>query len=208
MGEAYRVIQSYKETLKSDADSSRSKLLLRRSDLLLSRLQDPDAAIFQIIALTVNINFGGRHDMKEFLAASPNTSRFLIRVDLHRCFSRGSIHIMSSDPTKQPAIDPQILSHPVDELLLAYIIRFVAKIGNMSPLKDSLKQRVRPAPEVNLDDIEATIKYVKCHTGTEFHPVANASLGTVVDNRLNVNGVRGLKVCDASTVPLHISGNT
>jgi choline dehydrogenase-like flavoprotein len=197
----YALVDSHKIKLTTDFDR-------RRSDILLSRLKDRKAAIYQIISLAVNIDFAGRHDMKTFLAPSATTTRFSTCVGLHHCFSRGSIHITSSDPTKHPAIDPKLLDHPVDELLLAFAVRAMDKILNVSPLKDKLKQRVQPAPEIDLNNLGSVINYVKGHTGTEFHPIATASLGLVVDERLNVLGVEGLKVADASIIPLHVSGNT
>ncbi|RDW72813.1 hypothetical protein BP6252_06720 [Coleophoma cylindrospora] len=197
----YEVVELYRNKLNNDYDRA-------RNDLLLARLKDPKAAIFQIITLAVNIDFAGRHDMQAFLAPSATTTRFSTCIGLHHCFSRGSTHIVSSDPKEQPAIDPEYLKHPVDELLLAYGLRTSDKILNTSPLKEKLKRRVQPAPNVDLNDLDATLDYVRGHTGTEFHPIATASLGLVVDERLNVKGVKGLKVCDASIMPLHISGNT
>jgi choline dehydrogenase-like flavoprotein len=62
---------------------------------------------------------------------------------------------------------------------------------------------------IDLNDIDAKIKYIRGHSGTEFHPIATASLGfVVVDKRLNIKGVNGLKVGDARIFPLHVSGNT
>jgi len=198
----YAVVESYKSAkLTNDFDRA-------RSDLLLARLKDPKAAIYQIISLAVNIDFAGRHDMQAFLAPSATTTRFSTCVGLHHCFSRGSIHVTSSDPKIQPAIDPAVLDHPVDELLLAFGVRASDKILNTAPLKEKFKQRVQPAPEIDLNNLDANIEYIKSHTGTEFHPIATASLGLVVDERLNVKGVKGLKVCDASIFPLHFSGNT
>ncbi|KAI9742791.1 MAG: hypothetical protein M1818_003520 [Claussenomyces sp. TS43310] len=197
----YETVDSYRSKLTNDYDRA-------RSDLLLARLKDPEAAIYQIISLAVNIDFGGQHSMQAFLAPSASTTRFSMCVGLHHCFSRGSIHIASSDPREQPAIDPKYMTHPVDELLLAYAVRAGDKILSTSPLKEKLQKRVLPNPEVDLNNVESAIEYVKGHCGTEFHPIATASLGLVVDDRLNVKGVKGLKVCDASIIPLHISGNT
>jgi choline dehydrogenase-like flavoprotein len=197
----YEIVETYRSTLDNEFDRA-------RSDLLLARLKDPKAATYQIITLAVNIDFAGRHDMQAFLAPSATTTRFSMCIGLHHCFSRGSTHIVSSNPRDQPAINPEYLKHPVDALLLAYGLRSSDKILNTPPMKEKLRQRVQPAPDVDLNDIEAALKYVKSHTGTEFHPIASASLGLVVDERLNVKGVKGLKVCDASIIPLHISGNT
>lgn len=197
----YAIINSHSAKLTDKFDRT-------RSDILLNRLKNPTASIYQIISLAVNIDFAGRHDMMTFLAPSATTTRFSTCVGLHHCFSRGSVHITSTDPTHPPAIDPKLLDHPVDELLLAFAVRAVDKILNTSPLKEKLKRRVQPPPEIDLNDIKSSISYVKSHTGTEFHPIATASLGLVVDERLNVLGVDGLKVADASVIPLHVSGNT
>ncbi|TVY91402.1 Dehydrogenase [Lachnellula willkommii] len=197
----YELVEAHKKTLTNDFDR-------QREDILLSRLKDPKAAILQFISLNVNIDFGARHDMRIFLGQSTGTTRWSTCVGLHHCFSRGSIHITSSDPKQPPAIDAAILDHPVDELLMAFGVRIIDKILNTSPMKEKLKSRVRPTPDVDLSDTEQAVKYIKGHTGTEFHPIAGASLGLVVDEQLNVKGVKGLKVCDSSIIPLHISGNT
>jgi choline dehydrogenase-like flavoprotein len=74
-------------------------------------------------------------------------------------------------------------------------------------MKEKLKGRVLPDSKITLNEIDAKIKYIRSLSGKEFHPIATASLGLVVDERLNVKEVKGLKFCDANIFSLLMSGN-
>ncbi|KAK9774554.1 hypothetical protein AB5N19_07049 [Seiridium cardinale] len=139
-------------------------------------------------------------------------------------FSKGSIHIDPIDPlNKPPIIDPQYYtSHggPVDLTLMVHAARFAAdRIAKASPLAGIIRERVFPPPsscgEEENDDywrdwlVDTTI--------TDWHPVGTCAMGGkagmspgvggVVDERLRVYGTRGLRVIDASVMPLQISAH-
>lgn len=79
-----------------------------------------------------------------------------------------------------------------------------------SPFKEKIKRRY--APEVlDLRDKKAVETYVREHCATEYHPMGSVAMGKkgvgAVDDRLKVWGTKGLRVVDASVMPLHVSGN-
>ena len=118
------------------------------------------------------------------------------------------IHLtLLSDPTKQPAIDPAYLKHPADVAVLAGGMKFLDKLAESGHLRDKLSKRISPAPELNLQDNEAAKQAVRDWVIGEYHPCGTCSMGQVVDGKLKVNGVSGLRVADASIFPNHVSGN-
>ncbi|KAF8860625.1 alcohol oxidase [Acephala macrosclerotiorum] len=139
---------------------------------------------------------------------------------LTHAFSRGSIHIQSSDPSTHPIIDPRYLSHPIDLELLTQGLLFTQTIANTSPLADLLKdnekgdgKKIQPSFKVGgrLTE-ERAREIVKESMITSFHPVGTCSMlprdeGGVVDGRLKVWATKGLRIVDASVVPLHVRGN-
>lgn len=142
-------------------------------------------------------------------------------------FSVGSIHIppSSSPETKpttsddKPVIDPryyQGAGGQVDFLTMAAAQKFGHKICSTKPLANIIVKRVYPPLPKNEEDIETEdfAEWVKEATQTDWHPVGTCAMGGdeginggVVDERLRVYGVRGLRVCDASIMPLQIAGH-
>lgn len=125
-------------------------------------------------------------------------------------WSRGSIHIVSSDPTIPPAIDPRVYSSQIDKEIMLASVRFTDKIAKTQPLAGYLVRRVEPA-EGELSD-EQWWAQIKNLTQTVKHPMGTCAMlpkekGGVVDERLRVYGVKGLRVVDASVFPLHIAAH-
>src|SRR5579863_6182023 len=124
--------------------------------------------------------------------------------------SKGHIHITSSDPGQPPAINFNFLSAPPDAELTVKAIRIARAIMTapaMTPLRVS---EVAPGTERQSDD--EIIDWVKRAAETTYHPVGTCKMGqdamAVVDARLCVHGVQGLRVADASIMPTLTSGNT
>lgn len=141
-------------------------------------------------------------------------------VALTHPFSRGSIHVNSSDPTAPPLIDPQYLSHALDLAILADGILFVQKIFETKPLADFIKdnpdgkgKRIQPSFQYPAKlDRDGAIEHAKKATISSWHPIGTCAMlprddGGVVDERLRVYGVKNLRVVDASIIPLHVRGN-
>jgi choline dehydrogenase len=125
--------------------------------------------------------------------------------------SRGAVHLTSPDPATHPEIAPNYLSTEGDRQVAARAIRLTRRIVGQAPLAKYGPQEFRPGPEV--DDSDAALAKAAGEIGTTiFHPVGTAKMGTdamaVVDPRLRVRGIEGLRVIDASVMPTITSGNT
>ncbi len=125
--------------------------------------------------------------------------------------SRGEIMIRSADPKQHPRISPNAYStnHDVEEMLAA--VKFIRRIAAQEPLASLIVEELRPGPQVHSD--EDLIADFRQRSGTIYHPSCTCRMGpdpqtSVVDPRLRVHGVAGLRVCDASIFPNLIAGNT
>ncbi|MEH6784607.1 MAG: GMC family oxidoreductase N-terminal domain-containing protein [Alcanivorax jadensis] len=124
--------------------------------------------------------------------------------------SRGCIRLASNDPLASPMIDPNYLSHLDDILVLREGVKLARKVFHSQSFASAFGGDDEPDSCVESDDqIDADIRQ---RAETIYHPVGTCRMGSdekaVVDVRLRVNGVRGLRVADASIMPLLISGNT
>lgn len=127
--------------------------------------------------------------------------------------SRGTIRIKSDAPDQAPAIAPNYLSTPEDRQVAADAIRVTRRLMKQHPLAAYHPQEYLPGPSVGDDD--ASLAKAAGDIGTTiFHPVGTAKMGTssdplaVVDERLRLYGLKGLRVIDASVMPTITSGNT
>ena len=124
--------------------------------------------------------------------------------------SRGTIMAGSADPFAAPIIRPNYVSAPNDQRVLAAGIRFTRKIFAQPPLARHSVTEIIPGPELVSDDDLADFAR---RTGTTiFHPIGTCRMGEdpscVVDSRLRVRGLDGLRVIDASVMPTLTTGNT
>ncbi len=124
--------------------------------------------------------------------------------------SRGSIHIKSPDPRVQPAIRPNYLSAPADRKVAAQAILLTREICRQPALARYEPEEFKPGPHIA--DEEALAVAAGDIATTIFHPVGTCKMGhdpmAVVDDRLRVQGIEGLRVVDASIMPTITSGNT
>ncbi len=126
--------------------------------------------------------------------------------------SLGSIHAASPRPDAAPAIQPNYLATAQDEQVAIDSLKLVRRIMSQPALAPYDPQEAKPgADQVSDQDILAG---ARAHSSTIFHPVGTAKMGlksdpsAVVDARLRVFGVEGLRVADASVMPRIVSGNT
>ncbi len=124
--------------------------------------------------------------------------------------SRGSVRLTSPDPLTHPEIQANYLSTADDRRVAADAIRMTRRIVGMPALQKYQPQEFRPGPEIDGDD--ALARAAGEIATTIFHPVSTCKMGgdalAVVDVRLRVRGIEGLRVIDASVMPTITSGNT
>jgi len=125
--------------------------------------------------------------------------------------SRGSIMIKSADPTAPPSIRPNAYSTQpdVDEMLAA--VKFLRTLAATPSLSAVIERELTPGPDCRSDD--ELIADFRKRSGTVYHPVGTCRMGpdaasSVVDPRLRVHGLSGLRVIDASIMPNIVAGNT
>jgi choline dehydrogenase len=127
-----------------------------------------------------------------------------------RPVSRGWVRITSSDPRAQPSIKPNYLREAEDRLVAAQAIRLTRRICSARALARFSPEEYRPGPQFQSD--EQLARAAGDISTTIFHPVGTCKMGhdpnAVVDDRLRVHGLEGLRVADASIMPTITSGNT
>jgi len=124
--------------------------------------------------------------------------------------SRGHVRITSPDPLAHPAIRLNYLATPEDQRVAVDGMRFTRRIMAARALARFTPEEWRPGPAVESD---ADLLHAAGDLGTTiFHPVGTCRMGpdrmAVVDDRLRVRGLDGLRVVDASVMPRITSGNT
>ena len=125
--------------------------------------------------------------------------------------SRGSIHITSPDPMQHPRIVANAFSTNTDVTEMLAAVKFLRHIAAQEPMRGLVAEELRPGHDVQSD--EDLIADFRARSGTVYHPSCTARMGpdaatAVVDARLCVHGMTGLRVCDASVFPNLIAGNT
>ncbi|AOK28324.1 MULTISPECIES: GMC family oxidoreductase [Burkholderia] len=126
--------------------------------------------------------------------------------------SRGSVHAVSPDPARAPAIAPNYLSTDHDRRVAANALRLTRRIAAAPALARYAPEEILPGSHYQSE--EQLIEAAGAIGTTIFHPVGTCRMGraddpdAVVDSRLRVRGVTGLRVVDASVMPVITSGNT
>jgi choline dehydrogenase len=123
---------------------------------------------------------------------------------------RGSVRIKSPDPMAPPAIQFNFLASDYDFQALIYGARLARKIAAQPALREFTAEEVLPGPQVETD--EQLIEEIRIRGVSNLHPVGTCRMGretdAVVDPRLRVHGIAGLRVADASIMPQVPGGNT
>ncbi len=138
-------------------------------------------------------------------------SAFLLSHNPCRPTSRGHIELASADPAAHPLIQPNYLAtqQDIDDVLAGN--RLLRQIAQAPPLADIITEELVPGAAVEGD--EALLHDFRNRADTVYHPTSTCMMGpdgrtSVVDARLRVHGVEGLRVIDASIFPTITSGNT
>jgi choline dehydrogenase-like flavoprotein len=132
-------------------------------------------------------------------------SGFTCSVSQLQVESRGSVMLRSSDPVEPPAIHYNYLATENDRRVMVDGVKLARRIVNTAPLRDYVSAEELPGAKLQSDD--ELLGFVREYGETVFHPTSTCSMGSVVDERLRVKGIGGLRVIDASVMPAVPSGN-
>jgi choline dehydrogenase len=149
--------------------------------------------------------------------ADPQSRALTLLITLVDVGSRGRVWLRSADPRHKPAIDPAYLSDTTDIEPLVEGVRMAREFAAASPLAKVCTEELGPGPEVHTD--AEVREFIRREVGTLYHPVGTCAMGgdsrlnaakliSVVDPELRVRGVEGLRVVDASVMPVVPRGNT
>src|ERR1700731_2169301 len=137
-------------------------------------------------------------------------SGFTASVCQLRPESRGSLRIKSEDPTAPPEIRINYLASDVDRATNVEGLKILRKILHAPALAPYVVEEVDPGDKITSN--EALLAYCRARGSTIYHPTSTCRMGSdplaVVDQRLRVRGIDGLRVVDASVMPDLVSGNT
>jgi choline dehydrogenase len=132
-------------------------------------------------------------------------SGFTCAVSQCQVESRGSVHIKSADPKVPPAIRYNYLATENDRRMMVEGLKIARKICTTKPLSDYAESEFQPGDKVQTD--ADWLAYCREYGETVFHPTSTCRMGSVVDEKLRVKGIDGLRVVDASVMPAVTSGN-
>ncbi|AEF87684.1 Choline dehydrogenase [Delftia sp. Cs1-4] len=191
--------------------------------------------LFRSGALAVGINQGGcfmralRDEQGRPVAATPDIqfhvstlsadmaggqvhpySGFTMSVCQLRPESRGQLRLRSRDAFEPPSIQPNYLATDLDRRTNVAAVRAARAIADTPAMRPFVKREVKPGPDAHSD--AELLEFCRNHGATIFHPSGTCRMGSdalaVVDARLRVHGMAGLRVVDCSVMPTLVSGNT
>ena len=178
------------------------KLLLQRRGLLTSNVGEAAAFLksrADLPAPDLELIFAPVLYLDEGLS-EPDAHGFSIASVCLQPGSVGRLTLRSADPLEAPDIDPAYLSDPDDMRVLAEGVRQMRRIAAASPLAE-IADKERAPGDADVED------WIRSAAHTIYHPVGTCGLGTVVDDRLRVRGVQGIRVVDASVIPNLMRGH-
>lgn len=150
--------------------------------------------------------------MKDNPRTMPRKHGYFLHMAVLRPATRGTVELASRDPAAKPLIKPNFLEDAADVQTLQRALREARRIIGMPSLARLSGAELLPGGAV--DDDTATEAFIRERVATTYHPVGTCKMGpstdptAVVDARLRVHGVDGLRVADASIMPNLIGGNT
>ena len=139
-------------------------------------------------------------------------SAFTMSVCQLRPESKGEIRLQSKDGKAYPKIIPNYLSTETDCRTVVEGVNIARRIARHAPLTSKISEEFRPHADLPMDDYDATLDWARNNTASIYHPTGTCKMGSdkaaVVDDRLRVHGIEGLRVADCSIMPEIVSGNT
>ncbi|KIO29424.1 GMC oxidoreductase [Tulasnella calospora MUT 4182] len=201
-------ILSIVSTLVSDlvsSTSSMSLLQIAQSVLQLAWLSNQSIPQVEVVMIP------GFNPTGTVTVPAAGTSYMILSAALQHPFSRGTVHITSTDPLTKPAIDPKYLSNAFDKTVLLEAVKYIRNtIATSAPISNFIATFNDP-PASSTTDTQYE-DYMKVALESLKHPVGTAAvapkeLGGVVSPQLLVHGSKNVRVVDASVFPMHISAH-
>jgi choline dehydrogenase len=189
------------------------RYLLARQGMLSSNAAEAGGFLYSRPELTrPDLQMTFMVGMKDNPRTLPRRHGFVLHVAVLRPSTRGQLELGSDDPASRPLMRPHFLEDRADVAALSFGLREARRIIAMPALARYAGMELSPGPSVASDDqLEA---FIRANVATTYHPVGTCKMGprrdpmAVVDSRLRVHGVEGLRVADASIMPNIIGGNT
>lgn len=157
----------------------------------------------------IQLHLGLGSGIEAGVASMPNGGVTLNSAYL-RPRSRGTVRLASADPAAAPLIDPNYWEDPHDREMSIRGLKLAREILRQPALKPYVLAERLPGPEVRTE--ADYFAYACRHAKTDHHPAGTCRMGSdpdaVVDTRLRLNGIAGLRVVDASVMPTVVSSNT
>ncbi len=164
-------------------------------------LEEPDIQ-FHVQPFSASAKINKPHEFNAFTA-----SVLQLRPE-----SAGHIELKSADMRDYPAIHPNYLATKTDQDTIVEGIRIARRIARTEPVASVITEEYSPGPAIEDEDYDAVLNWARDTATTIYHPTGTCKMGSdpmaVVDDRLRVHGVEGLRVADASIMPVIVSGNT
>ena len=157
---------------------------------------------YHVAALSADMAGGKVHDF----------SGMTLSVCQLRPESRGHIRIKGTDPFAPPEMQPNYLATDLDRRTNIAALRSIRAITGSKSMAPFIKREVKPGKDADSD--EALLEFARNNGATIFHPSGTCTMGpdgdpmAVLDERLRVRGMTGLRVIDCSAMPTLVSGNT
>jgi choline dehydrogenase-like flavoprotein len=165
-------------------------------------LDRPDGEI-----LMSPFSFDSKSQMSYELDKEPGAQCFSFPL---RPESEGSVMVRSAEPNAPPTIRANYLTAEYDRQVSIRVFRFVRRLFSQAPLQSIIKEEINPGSAVETDDEIVSAFRERGTPG--YHAIGTCRMGVdklaVLDERLGVHGVPGLRVVDASIMPTMVSGNT
>ena len=139
---------------------------------------------------------------------------FCMTPNIPRPRSRGRLYLTSSNPAEKPALDFRYFTDPegYDAATLVFGLRAARKIAQQAPFKNWIKREVAPGPALQTDD--ELSEYARRVAHTVYHPAGTTKMGdvnsdkfAVVDSKLKVKGLKGIRIADAGVFPTMVTIN-
>ncbi|KAI0030336.1 GMC oxidoreductase [Vararia minispora EC-137] len=140
---------------------------------------------------------------------APGKKHITLCATFNRPFSRGTIHVTSTDALTNPEMDPHYFEQKFDEESFVEQVKFIRHVAKTEPLASHISREVNPGLEIADEDLAP---WVKKTMTTLHHVIGSTSMlprekGGVVNSQLKVYGTRNLRVVDLGIVPLHFAAH-